>query len=140
MSSVDTALAAVDAATFAYSTVGARLSKPEAAAATAAFTELRAQRDVLRSWLEADGSQPSAPPAAYQLGPLSDAAAARTAALTAEEAVAAALAVLVRDSSAARRTSAASWLTGSAVRAVGWRVALGLSPTTVAFPGLSQPG
>ena len=139
MTSTESALAAVEAALFAYSTGGGRLVLTEAATASRGFTELRATRDVLRGWLAADHAQAAAPPAAYDLGPLTDATSARTLLLKAEESLAAAFAVLVRDSSSPRRTSAATWLSASAVRAVGWRAALHATPTTVAFPGLSEP-
>jgi hypothetical protein len=133
------ALNAVEAALYAYSTVGARLDAAGGAAAGAAHSALRAQRDILHAWITGVGAKPSAPPAAYVLGPLTDVSAARRVALLSELALADAFAVLVRDEAPGRRASAASWLAASAVRAVGWRAALGMTPTTVAFPGLSAP-
>ena len=133
------ALAAVEAALFTYSTVGPRLDRRGQPVASAAFTALRAQRDVLRRWIEDSGATPTPPPPAYDLGPLPDPQAARAAALRAEEALAAQLVVLVQSSQQAQRTSAVGWLMASAVRAVTWRAALGVYPTTVAFPGLQTP-
>jgi len=134
------ALRAVDVALYAYSTIAPRLDDKGALAALVAFDTLRAHRDTLRSGLLAAGANPPVPDPAYDIGATGSAAAARAVALRTEEALAAAFAVLVRDESGGRRTVAAAWLTESAVRAVGWRAAAGISPTTVAFPGLSPLG
>lgn len=139
MSALEGALAAVDAALFAYSTITPRLDPAGAAAGALAFAALRAQRDKLRTQVIAGGGEPAVPPPAYDLGPLPDVAAARAVALRTEESLAAAMAALVQATTGAARDAAAAWLTESAVRAVGWRAALGITPTTVPFPGLSAP-
>lgn len=140
MSAVDSALAAVEAALFTYSTITPRLDAAGAAAGAAAFTALRVQRDRLRAQVVAAGDTPVAPPPAYDLGPLPEVASARRVALRTEETLAAAFAALVHASSGGARVEAADWLVASAVRAVGWRASLGVTPTTVAFPGLEEPG
>jgi hypothetical protein len=132
-------LGAVEAALFAYSTVAPRLDARGAAAARAAHTTLRAQRDVLHGWLIAAKVAPPVPPPAYAIGPLPGVGAARTLALDTEGALAAAIAVLVQQSLSSKRVAAAGWLAASAARAVGWRAALGITPTTVAYPGLRSP-
>ena len=133
------ALAAVDAALFAYSTVAPRLDRAGAQTATDAHTVLRAQRDSLQRLILRGRATPAAPPPAYDLGALPDVRSARATALRAEEALAAAFARLVGEVNGDDRANAASWLAGAAVRAVTWRAALGTSPTTVPFPGLSVP-
>jgi hypothetical protein len=133
------ALAAVDAALFAYSTVGPRLDAAGKQAAADAHTALRAQRDSLQRMVMRGRATPAAPPPAYDLGPLPDVRSARATALRAEESLAAAFAQLVVEAASDDRASAALWLAGSAVRAVTWRAALGTTPTTVPFPGLSVP-
>lgn len=140
MSALATALESVEAALFAYSTITPRLDPIGAAAGGSAFTTLRSQRDALRAQVAAAGIKPSVPPPAYDLGPLPGLNAARQVALRTEESLAAAFAGLVAESTGPLRGSAAVWLVESAVRAVGWRTALGVTPTTVAFPGLSSPG
>jgi hypothetical protein len=137
--SVQRALAAVDAALFAYSTVGPRLDTAGEQAAADAHTALRAQRDSLQRMVMRGRATPDAPPPAYDLGPLPDVRSARATALRAEESLAAAFARLVGEAGGEDRSTAASWLAGSAVRAVTWRAALGTTPTTVPFPGLSVP-
>jgi hypothetical protein len=133
------ALAAVEAALFAYSTAGPRLDPRAAQVAAGSHAALRAQRDILHGWITASGGKPAAPPPAYELGPLPNVASARRVVLEAELALADAFAVLVHDDGSDRRVTVATWLSASAVRAVGWRAALGMTPTTVAFPGLSAP-
>lgn len=139
MTALENALAAVDAALFAYSTVTPRLDPAGTAAGSAAFVALRAHRDTLRAQVMAAGGVPVVPPPAYDLGPLPDLTAARRVALRTEESLAAAFAGLVEATTGAQRASAATWLAESAVRAVTWRAALGITPTTVPFPGLATP-
>lgn len=139
MSALESALAAVEAALYAYSTITPRLDPSGAAAGAAAFTALRTQRDSLRAQVVAAGGKPAIPPSAFDLGPLTSTAAARQVALRTEETLAVAYAALVQASADEERLTAADWLAQSAVRAVGWRAAIGITPTTVPFPGLATP-
>lgn len=133
------ALAALETALYAYSTVAPRLPESESAAARDAYEAIRAQRDIVRQRLVASGVEPPPPPAGYDLGPLIDARAARGVALRVEQNVAAAVAGLISAAEPAARAESATWLVASAVRAVTWRSNLAVSPTTVAFPGLATP-
>lgn len=131
------ALAAEHAAIFAYGLVGARLAEDdEAEAAREAEAEHRRRRDALVVLLAERGVTPPVPAPAYDLPfPVTDPDSARQLAVVLEERVGAvwraALAAATRDD----REVALAALVDTAVRATRWRIAAGIEPATVPFPG-----
>lgn len=141
------ALAAEQQAVFGYGVAGPHLAaagdvaraREDEAAHRALLTSVSAQ-------LAAAGLTPAAPQADYPgLYPVTNPAAARRLAVRLEADCATAwrylYAALAADGPttppAGLRAAAQNNLTSAAVRGVRWRVALGQSPATVAFPGVS---
>jgi hypothetical protein len=127
------ALAAEEAAIYAYGLVGIRLNgadeRDEARAAQQAHRE---RRDYLVSTLK----QPPASPAGYELPfPVTDRAAALKLAIQVEDGVAQAWWPVLTISQDADRTTALAALTDAAVRATRWRRLGKVSPLTMAYPG-----
>jgi|tagenome__1003787_1003787.scaffolds.fasta_scaffold17711701_1 hypothetical protein len=131
------ALAAEEAAIYAYGLIGVNLTAPaEIREARAAEAVHRTRRDTLVSAL-AQGKASSAPaPAGYQLPfPVSDRASALKLAIHVEDGVAAAWRVLLPVSRNRDRAEALNALTDSAVRATRWRRLAAVTPVTLPFPG-----
>ena len=131
------ALAAEEAAIYAYGVIGVRLTatgdRTEARAAEAAH---RDRRDVLVSRLSALQASTAPAPAAYELPfPVVDRATALKLAIQVEDGVAQAWRVVLPVTTDADRTSALSSMTDAAVRATRWRRLAAVTPVTMAFPG-----
>jgi uncharacterized protein DUF4439 len=132
------ALAAEHAAIFAYGVIGGRLDGDEADAARAAEEAHRSRRDALL--LRLSQVEATAPPAAasYELPfAVTDAGSARQLAILVEERVGAVWRANLPAAGREDRTEALAALVDAAVRATGWRIAAGVAPPTVAFPGLT---
>ena len=134
------ALAAEEAAIYAYGVVGVKL--PGTADRTEARAAEQAHRD-RRSALVAELSRvhaSTAPaPAAYELPfPITDRPTALKLAIHVEDGVAAAWRAVLPVTQDAARASALSALTDAAVRATRWRRTAGVTPITLPFPG--RPG
>lgn len=136
------ALAAEEAAIYAYGLVGVNLtgdgSRDEARGAEAAH---RSRRDVLVSRLAQVQASAAPVPAGYELPfPVADRAGALKLAIHVEDGVAAAWrAVLAATPERHRdRDTALAALTDAAVRATRWRRLAEVSPVTLPFPG--RPG
>jgi hypothetical protein len=131
------ALAAEEAAIYAYGPIGVRLtSEAERAEARAAEAVHRNRRDALVSRL-AELSASAAPAAAgYALPfPVTDRTSALKLAIAVEDGVAATWRTAVPATEDADRATAIDALTDAAVRATRWRIIAGVTPTTVTFPG-----
>ena len=128
------ALAAEQAATYGYGVLGAHLSGPEQAIATANWTAHQQAAGRL-SALRAARGQPAVPAAvAYRLpGQIGSAAQARSLAALIEDRVCAAYIGVVGLTEASLREFGARQLRGCAQRAAAWR------GSTIAFPGLAGP-
>ncbi len=129
------ALAAEQAATYGYGVLGAHLSGPQQAAATATWTAHQEAAGQLAALLTARGVAAGPAGVAYQLPePVGTAAQARAVAALIEDRVCAAYIGMVGLAGVALREFGARQLRASALRAAAWRGA------TVAFPGLAGPG
>jgi len=128
-----TALAAEEAAIYAYGVVGVKLPKAgEKDEARAAELAHRNRRDYLVGRL----TQPPAAPAGYQLPfPVTDRATALRLAIRVEDGVAQAWRPVLAVTRTAERATALAALTDAAVRATRWRRLAGVVPMTMAFPG-----
>jgi hypothetical protein len=125
------ALAAEHAAVYAWGVVGARIQDEQRPAALVALTAHRAQRDALTRLLLDREEPPLAAEPAYALPfPVSDTSAAVRLGVLVEEGVAEAYADLVAAGRGELRTSAATRLQQTAVRAAAWR------GSSLALPGL----
>ncbi|WP_430783877.1 ferritin-like domain-containing protein [Actinoplanes sp. G11-F43] len=131
------ALAAEEAAIYAYGVIGVRLrSGDEVNRARAAEQEHRSRRDALVAKLAEARAGTAPAPAAYQLPfEVTDRASALRLAVHVEDGVAQAWRVLLPVTEAGDRTDALSHLTDSAIRATRWRRLAGVTPLTMAFPG-----
>lgn len=130
------ALAAEQAAVFAYGPIGVRLDDDEADAARDAEQTHRGRRDELVVALAARGAQPPAAAVSYQLPfPVTREEEARQLAVLVEERVAAVWRTALPAVAGADREQALAALVDAAVRATRWRAAAGITPATVAFPG-----
>lgn len=130
------ALAAEEAAIYAYGLVGVRLtSAGEETEARAAEQAHRQRRDYLVGIV-----QSAAPaPAGYRLPfPVTDRATALKLAIQVEDGVAQAWRPVLPVTTAAGRGTALAALTDAAVRATRWRRLAEANPVTMAFPG--RPG
>ncbi|SIR85564.1 ferritin-like domain-containing protein [Williamsia sterculiae] len=131
------ALAAENAAVFGYGVVAARAAENRRSAVNTAITEHRAARDRVAAALTAGGTQ--APPAALGYNPpfpVADAESAIRLALVLEEDCATGYRALLEQADAdALRRLGLDRLTDVATRAATWRLALKISPSTVALPG-----
>ncbi|GAA1606556.1 ferritin-like domain-containing protein [Actinoplanes couchii] len=131
------ALAAEEAAIYAYGVIGVRLTADdEVSRARAAEQEHRSRRDILVARLaELQASSPPAP-AAYELPfEVTDREGALKLAVHVEDGVAQAWRVLLPVTADAERADALAHLTDSAVRATRWRRLAEVTPLTMAFPG-----
>jgi hypothetical protein len=132
------ALAAEEAAIYAYGPIGVRLTsngdRDEARSAEAAH---RSRRDTLVSRLTALKAPLAPAPAAYELPfAVTNRATALKLAIQVEDGVAQAWRAVLPVSEGGDRSTALSALTDSAVRATRWRRLAGASPVTMAFPGM----
>jgi len=134
---VAAALAAEEAAIYAYGVIGVRLTGDgDVAEARTAEQAHRARRDYLVSRM--DQLKASAPPApaGYELPfQVTDRASALKLAIRVEDGVAQAWRPVLPVTQAADRTTALSAMTDSAVRATRWRRLAEVSPVTLPFPG-----
>jgi hypothetical protein len=130
-------VAAEHAAVYGYGVLGARLDDAGRRVAQTAYDSHRARRDQLVAALTAAGGSAPAPQAAYDV-----AVAGRPDALALAVRLEEGLGLRWRDlivetdDSALRRLAVAG-LQETAVRAAQWRRSAGLSPVTVALPGIS---
>ncbi|RSM59542.1 DUF4439 domain-containing protein [Actinoplanes sp. ATCC 53533] len=131
------ALAAEEAAIYAYGVLGVKLtgggSRSEARAAEAAH---RARRDVLVSRLSALKASTAPAPAGYALPfEVTDRASALKLAIHVEDGVAQAWRAVLPATTGADRATGLNALTDAAVRATRWRRLGEVTPTTMAWPG-----
>lgn len=131
------ALAAEEAAIYAYGVIGVRLSaKGEVSAARAAEQEHRERRDWLVSKIAEQKASQGPTAAAYTLPfPVTDRSSALDLAIKIEDGVAQAWRPVLGVTESGDRSTALSALTDSAVRACRWRKLNNVSPLTLAFPG-----
>jgi hypothetical protein len=131
------ALAAEEAAIYAYGLIGVRLSgEGDRTEARAAEQFHRDRRDALVSRLAQLNASTAPAPAAYELPfAVTGRASALKLAVHVEDGVAAAWRAVLPVTENADRTTALSALTDSAVRATRWRRIAGVTPITLPFPG-----
>ena len=131
------ALAAEEAAIYAYGVIGVHLTgSDEVARARAAEQEHRVRRDDLVARLDELKASVAPAPAAYTLPfEVTDRTTALQLAIHVEDGVAQAWRVLLPVTEGAERLEALARLTDSAVRATRWRRAAEVVPLTLAFPG-----
>jgi ferritin-like protein len=134
------ALAAEEAAIYAYGVIGVHLTgSDEVSRARAAELEHRARRDALVDRIDELRASAAPAPAAYRLPfEVTDREGALKLAVHVEDGVAQAWRVLLPVTEGEERIDALSHLTDSAVRATRWRRIAGVTPLTIAFPG--RPG
>ena len=131
------ALAAEEAAIYAYGLIGVRLSgEGDRTEARTAEQVHRDRRDALVSRLAQLNASTAPAPAAYELPfAVTGRASALKLAVHVEDGVAAAWRAVLPVTENADRTTALSALTDSAVRATRWRRTAGVTPITLPFPG-----
>ena len=131
------ALAAEEAAIYAYGLIGVNLTRPhEVDEARNAEAAHRSRRDTLISRLAQLQASTAPAPAGYELPfAVDDRTSALKLAITVEDGVAAAWRPVLPVTEAADRGSALDALTDAAVRATRWRRLAGVTPATVPFPG-----
>ena len=131
------ALAAEEAAIYAYGVVGVHLTRSgDRTEARTAEQAHRTQRDVAVGRLTQMNASTAPTPAAYQLPfPVTDAATALKLAIHVEDGVAAAWRAVLPVSDGTDRATALAALTDAAVRGTRWRRRAGVSPVTLPFPG-----
>jgi Domain of unknown function (DUF4439) len=131
------ALAAEEAAIYAYGLIGVNLSRSgDISDARAAEAIHRNRRDALVSNLDRLKASTAPAPAGYELPfPVDDRATALKLAIHVEDGVAAAWRAVLPVTQAADRGTALDALTDAAVRATRWRRRAGVSPVTLPFPG-----
>jgi len=134
------ALAAEEAAIYAYGLIGVNLTAgraiDEARSAEAAH---RARRDVLITRLDQLRASTPPAPAGYELPfPVTADASAMKLAIHVEDGVAQAWRAALPVTTGADRATSLSALTDAAVRATRWRRLAGVAPVTMPFPG--RPG
>ena len=127
------ALAAEEAAIYAYGVIGVRLGGDgDRTEARAAEQVHRERRDYLVGALK----QLPASPAGYELPfPVTDRASALRLAIQVEDGVAQAWRPVLPVTRDAQRNTALSAMVDAAVRATRWRRRAGVTPVTLAFPG-----
>ena len=135
------ALAAEEAAIYAYGLIGVHLTGAgDVAEARTAEAAHRDRRDALVSRLAELGAGTAPAPAGYRLPfPVSDPASALKLAIHVEDGVAAAWRAVLPVSRDTDRSTALSALTDSAVRATRWRRLAEVTPVTLPFPGRPGP-
>lgn len=130
------ALAAEHAAIYAYGPIGVRLDDQEAAAARRAEEIHRERRDTLVLTLAARGAEVPVAEASYALPfEVTDAGAARRLAILVEERIGAVWRAALPAAPDDDRGQVLDALVDAAVRATGWRLAAGVEPATIPFPG-----
>jgi ferritin-like protein len=131
------ALAAEDAAIYAYGVVGVRLSDDdEKSDAHAAETAHRQRRNYAVTRLDQLKQKPPATPAAYDLPfPVTDRDSALKLAIHIEDGVAQAWREVLPVTESTDRTTALAAMTDAAVRATRWRRSAKAEPVTLPFPG-----
>lgn len=131
------ALAAEHAALWVLELATAFVANKLAPALAEATTAHRARQDATETLLRDRGAVPAAPEPAYTApAPATDQASAIALLITAEADVAAAWRSTVEHTDdTAVRTLAVDSLTDAAVRATRWRRVIGVTPSTIAFPG-----
>ena len=140
MRELTAALAAEEAAIYAYGLVGVHLTAESLirAARTAEFKH-RQRRDYLVDRLDELRASAAPAPAGYELPfPVTDVAGALKLAVHVEDGVAQAWRAVLAVTEGDDRMDALSALTDSAVRATRWRQIAQVTPLTLAFPG--RPG
>jgi hypothetical protein len=131
-----TALAAEHAAVFGYGAVGARLDAANQADAHEAEAMHRSRRDDLVIRIAAAGASPPASSPAYALPfPVTDQDSALKLAVALEDGTAKAWRRIIVDTAGDERKLAVEALMDCAVRATRWRLAAGITPSTLPFPG-----
>ena len=130
------ALAAEEAAIYAYGLIGVNLSAADRAEARTAEAAHRARRDVLVSRLDQLKASTRPAPAGYELPfEVTDRAGALKLAVHVEDGVAQAWRAALPATADADRATSLSALTDAAVRATRWRRLAGMTPLTLPFPG-----
>jgi hypothetical protein len=131
------ALAAEEAAIYAYGLIGVKLTRPgEITEARTAEATHRNRRDVLVSDLAEVNASTGPAPAGYELPfPVTDRTGAFKLAIHVEDGVAAAWRAVLSVTTGSDRGSALDALTDAAVRATRWRRLAGVTPVTLPFPG-----
>ena len=130
------ALAAEEAAIYAYGLIGVHLPASARTDARAAEAAHRARRDVLVSRLDQLKASTAPAPAGYQLPfEVTNRASALKLAVHVEDGVAQAWRAALPATADADRSTSLSALTDAAVRATRWRKLAGLTPLTLPFPG-----
>lgn len=133
------ALTAEYAAIFAYGTIGVHLTDAERQAAREAEAIHRRRRDDLVLRLSDGGAPVPADRAGYTLPhPVTDRASALRLAIEVEERTASHWRAALAATDGAERGEVLAALTDCAIRATRWRLAAGVTPATVPFPG--RPG
>ena len=133
------ALAAEEAAIYAYGALGVKLADDDRAEARAAEEVHRGRRDALVSRLSAVQASTAPAPAGYALPfEVTDRASALKLAIHVEDGVAQAWRAVLPVTEGDQRLAALSALTDSAVSATRWRKFAEVTPLTLAFPG--RPG
>ncbi|MFD3702976.1 ferritin-like domain-containing protein [Nocardia sp. NPDC058658] len=135
--SLQNALDAEYAAVYSYGLIAAYANVDRARLVAEFSAAHRARRDATIELLEADGTAPEAPAAAYNPpAPVDDPIPAAHLAVSVESDCAAAwYAVVENATDAAVRATATEALTEAAIRRARWQSILGTGPWTVAFPG-----
>jgi ferritin-like protein len=135
------ALAAEEAAIYAYGLVGVNLTGTgDIAEARTAEAAHRSRRDVLVSRLDQLRASTAPAPAGYELPfAVTGRAAALKLAIHVEDGVAAAWRAVLPVTTGADRSTALSALTDSAIRATRWRRLAEVTPVTLPFPGRPSP-
>jgi hypothetical protein len=131
------ALAAEEAAIYAYGLIGVRLaSGDDRDEARSAEQVHRARRDYLIGRMDQLKAGAAPAPAGYRLPfPVTGQASALKLAIQIEDGVAQAWRAVLPVTGDADRATALAGLTDAAVRATRWRRRAGVSPVTMAFPG-----
>jgi len=131
------ALAAEEAAIYAYGLIGVQLTADrDRDEARAAELTHRARRDLLVSRLSEANASTAPAPAGYDLPfPVTDRASALKLAVHVEDGVAQAWRATLAVTTGADRSTGLSALTDAAVRATRWRRTAGITPLTMPFPG-----
>jgi hypothetical protein len=130
------ALAAEEAAIYAYGLIGVHVSASDRDEARAAEAAHRARRDVLVSRLDQLKASTAPAPAGYELPfPVTGRATALKLAVHVEDGVAQAWRAALPATADADRSTSLSALTDAAVRATRWRRLAGTTPMTLPFPG-----
>jgi ferritin-like protein len=133
------ALAAEEAAIYAYGLIGVHLSGQAVREARAAEAAHRTRRDVLVTRLAELRASAAPAPAGYDVPfAVTDRASALRLAIQVEDGVAQAWRATLPVTEGADRETSLTGLTDSAVRATRWRRAAGAKPLTMPFPG--RPG